>query len=48
MNTVIGLPLEGTRRQIGLAQRVGALPSPGTRATVEALRAMVERSVGAR
>lgn len=45
---VLAFPLEGTRRQIGLAQRVGALPSPGTRAIIEALRAMVERSLGAR
>jgi len=45
---VIHFPLDGTRRQIGLAQRAGALPSPGARALVEALRAMVDRSVGPR
>jgi len=45
---VLDFPLDGTRRQIGIAQRIGGLPSPGARALIEAVRAMVGRLAGPR
>ena len=41
---VLEFPLERTRREIGLTQRRGALPSPGARALIEEIRAVVARS----
>jgi LysR family transcriptional regulator of gallate degradation len=38
---VLDCPLEGAVREIGLSQRVGALPSPGTRALMDEIRAVV-------
>ncbi|HSV58972.1 MAG TPA: LysR family transcriptional regulator [Variovorax sp.] len=41
---VLDFPLEETRREIGLTQRLGAFPSPGARALMEEIRAVVMRS----
>ena len=41
---VIDFPLDGTRRSIGLSQRAGALPSPGARALMDEIKAVVSRS----
>jgi len=41
---VLEFPLEGTLRKIGLSQRAGALPSPGARALMEEIKAVVSRS----
>jgi LysR family transcriptional regulator of gallate degradation len=40
----LDLRLDGTRRKIGLAQRAGGLPSPGARALMEEIKAVVSRS----
>ena len=41
---VLDFPLDGTRREIGLTQRLGAFPSPGARALMEEIRSVVARS----
>lgn len=41
---VLDFPLDQTKREIGLTQRLGAFPSPGARALMEEIRAVVERS----
>jgi LysR family transcriptional regulator of gallate degradation len=41
---VLDFPLAATRRQIGLTQRAGALPSPGARALMRAIEEVVRRS----
>ena len=41
---VLDFALDGTRREIGLTQRLGAFPSPGARALMEEIRAVVARS----
>lgn len=41
---VLDHPLERTRRQIGLTQRAGALPSPGAHALMQEIRSMVAGS----
>ncbi len=41
---VLDFPLAATRRQIGLTQRAGALPSPGARALMEAIAEVVRKS----
>ncbi|QGW82029.1 LysR family transcriptional regulator [Variovorax paradoxus] len=41
---VLDFPLEETRRDIGLSQRLGAFPSPGARALMQEIRAVIERS----
>lgn len=41
---VLDFPLEATRREIGLTQRVGAFPSPGTNALLAQIRTMVAGS----
>jgi LysR family transcriptional regulator of gallate degradation len=41
---VLDFPLEATRREIGMTQRLGAIPSPGARALMEAIREVVARS----
>lgn len=41
---VLDFPLAATRRQIGLTQRAGALPSPGARALVGAIEDVVRHS----
>jgi len=41
---VLKFPLERTRREIGITQRRGAFPSPGARALMEELRAVVKGS----
>ena len=43
---VLKFRLDATRRNIGLTQRNGAFPSPGTRALVEEIRRVVGRSMG--
>jgi LysR family transcriptional regulator of gallate degradation len=45
---VLGFPLEGTLREIGLSQRADALPSPGARALMDEIRAVVARSANYR
>ena len=41
---VIDFPLDRTLRQIGISLRQGALPSPGARALMDAVRAVVQAS----
>jgi LysR family transcriptional regulator of gallate degradation len=41
---VLKFPLDRTRREIGLTQRLGAFPSPGARALMQEIRAVVARS----
>ncbi|WP_062365032.1 LysR family transcriptional regulator [Variovorax paradoxus] len=41
---VLDFPLDETRREIGLTQRLGAFPSPGARALMQEIRAVVARS----
>jgi LysR family transcriptional regulator of gallate degradation len=41
---ILGFALEQTQREIGLTQRLGALPSPGARALMEEVRNVVARS----
>lgn len=41
---VLDFPLDRTRREIGLTQRQGAFPSPGARALMDEVRAVVARS----
>ncbi|RIX84606.1 LysR family transcriptional regulator [Acidovorax cavernicola] len=41
---VLDFPLDRTRREIGLTQRRGAFPSPGARALMDEVRAVVARS----
>lgn len=41
---VLGFPLDRTRRDIGLSQRLGAFPSPGAEALMQELRAVVATS----
>jgi len=41
---VIDFPLDRTLRHIGISQRVGTLPSPGARALMDEVRAVVRRS----
>jgi len=41
---VLDFPLAATRRQIGLTQRAGALPSPGARALMRAIADVVRNS----
>ena len=41
---VLNFPLDRTRREIGLTQRLGAFPSPGARALMQEIRAVVARS----
>jgi LysR family transcriptional regulator of gallate degradation len=43
---VLPFPLDATRRSIGLTQRLGAFPSPGTRALVKEIRRVVDRTIG--
>lgn len=38
---VLDFPLDRTRREIGLSQRLGAFPSPGARALMEEIRTIV-------
>jgi LysR family transcriptional regulator of gallate degradation len=38
---VVDFPLDRTRREIGLTQRLGAFPSPGTRALAQEIRSVV-------
>lgn len=45
---VLDFPLERTRRQIGLSQRQGALPSPGALALMEEIRKVVAASAAVR
>jgi LysR family transcriptional regulator of gallate degradation len=40
---VLDFPLDRTRRQIGLAQRRGAVPAPGAKALMEEIRRVVAR-----
>lgn len=42
--SVLPFPLERTRRQIGITQRLGAFPSPGTKALMGEIRRVVARS----
>jgi len=42
---VLDFPLEQTRRDIGITQRMGCFPSPGARALIEEIRQVVARSV---
>ena len=41
---VLAFPLEQTRRDIGLTQRIGCFPSPGARALMEEIRRVVANS----
>jgi LysR family transcriptional regulator of gallate degradation len=41
---VLNFPLDETRREIGLTQRQGAFPSPGARALMQEIVAVVARS----
>jgi LysR family transcriptional regulator of gallate degradation len=41
---VLDFPLDRTRRRIGLTQRLGAFPSPGARALMQEIGAVVARS----
>jgi LysR family transcriptional regulator of gallate degradation len=41
---VLGVPLDATRREIGLTQRLGTFPSPGARALMEEIRQVVANS----
>ncbi len=41
---VLGFPLDETRRDIGLTQRTGALPSPGAEALMQEIRIVVGQS----
>jgi LysR family transcriptional regulator of gallate degradation len=41
---VLDFPLDATRREIGLSQRFGAFPSPGARALMAEIRAVVART----
>jgi LysR family transcriptional regulator of gallate degradation len=41
---ILDFPLERTRRQIGLSQRLGAFPSPGAKALMEEIREVVKQS----
>ncbi len=41
---MLDLPLDGTRRKIGLSQRAGALLSPGASALMDEIKAVVSRS----
>lgn len=41
---VLGFPLDRTRRDIGITQRLGAFPSPGAKALMQELRSVVARS----
>jgi LysR family transcriptional regulator, regulator for genes of the gallate degradation pathway len=43
--SVLPIDLGETRRSIGITQRQGALPPPGTRALVDEIRAQVERMI---
>lgn len=38
---IVDFPLDGTRREIGLTQRLGAFPSPGTQALAREIRSVV-------
>ena len=40
----LDFPLERTRRQIGISQRLGAFPSPGANALMEEIRQVVKQS----
>jgi len=42
---VLPIDLGETRRSIGITQRRGALPSPGTRALIDEIRAQVDRMI---
>ena len=42
---VLDFPLEETRREIGITQRLGAVPSPGARALMREITDVVARSV---
>ncbi|RZL89229.1 MAG: LysR family transcriptional regulator [Variovorax sp.] len=42
--TVLDFPLDQTRREIGLTQRLGAFPSPGARALMQEIGEVVARS----
>jgi LysR family transcriptional regulator of gallate degradation len=41
---VLGFPLERTRRDIGITQRLGAFPSPGAIALMQEIRMVLARS----
>jgi LysR family transcriptional regulator of gallate degradation len=41
---VLDFPLDGTRREIGIAQRQGCSPSPGARALMDEIRGLVAGS----
>ena len=41
---VLDFPLEQTRRDIGITQRVGCFPSPGARALMQEIRKVVQQS----
>jgi LysR family transcriptional regulator of gallate degradation len=41
---VLDFPLEATRREIGISQRVGCFPSPGARALMQEIRKVVAAS----
>ncbi|MDM0115475.1 LysR family transcriptional regulator [Variovorax sp. J22R133] len=41
---VLDFPLDATRRDIGLTQRLGAFPSPGARALMEEIRTVLAQS----
>ena len=41
---VLDFPLDQTRREIGITQRLGAFPSPGARALMQEIAAVVARS----
>ena len=41
---VLDFPLDRTRREIGLTQRLGAFPAPGARALMEEIRTVVAQS----
>ena len=41
---VLDFPLDATRREIGITQRLGASPSPGARALMDEIRSLVAGS----
>jgi LysR family transcriptional regulator, regulator for genes of the gallate degradation pathway len=41
---VLEFPLDRTRREIGITQRIGAFPSPGSSALMDELRTFIQRS----
>ena len=41
---ILDFPVERTQREIGLSQRLGAFPSPGARALMQAIRDVVAAS----